>query len=331
MRPTIDASSAILPGQVGSASSYLTPAGTQAWQRSVFLDTVVQDDTTAAMVWLPGEPAFPVEGTPWVVYLHGATANEQQLLIDNNGLDAMLDSWLDHGWAVVSLRLGTTGVTGPTTDNNDGKWGNNACRDGAQFVDSWIRQFASLPTRGLLLYGMSAGGTNACNLILEWVYRRGVGSVPVAALAMVDPCLNLRYSYDRGGDGITGTAGVNGSNANIRSQIKAAYQVPNNVQSGTATWVGLVDDPRNGHDTAEMIDLADFPAVPVMMSASPGDTLIKKVFNTDLFAARLQADGRWSGPSGLELLLITTSGNHGIKGHFVPATHNAFFERALAR
>lgn len=318
----------MLPGQQGAATLYTTPLGTQAWQRSVYLDTVVQDDTTAAMCWMPG-PQFSV-GAAWVVYLHGATANEQQLLIDGNGLDAMLDSWLDKGWGVVSLRLGTTGVTSPTTDNNDGKWGNNACRDGAQFVDTWINKFATLPPRGLLLYCMSAGGTNGVNLALEWAHRRGAANVPIAALAFVDPCLNLRYSYDRGGDGIIGTPGVNGSNSNIRSQIKAAYEIPNNVQSGETDWTTRVDDPRNGHDAAEMIDLADLVSAPIMLSASPADTLIKKQYNTDLFTARLTADGRWGG-AGLELLQLTTSGNHGIEGHFVPATHNAFFDRALAR
>ena len=320
----------MLPGQVGSATSYVTPEGTQAYQRSVYLDDAVQDDSTAAMVWLPGNPTFAVEQTPWVVYFHGATANEQQLLITGN----LLNPWLDLGWAVLSLRLGTTGVVSPTVDNNDGKWGNNWMRDGAQFADTWIEQFATLPERGLLLYASSAGGTNSLNTVLEWTYRRGVDHVPVAGLVAVDPALNLRYSYDKGGIGITGTPGTNGSSGNIRGQIKAAYEIPNNTQSGESAWTTRVDDPRNGHDIAEMIDVADIGSFPILLSASSDDSLIKKSKNTDLFAPRLLADGRWTTTgetNKLELLLITTGGAHGASNHFDPDVHNPFLQRCLER
>lgn len=291
------------------------------------------DDYDLARVFLPG-PLFVIEATPWVVYFHGATANEQQVLIStgsNTGPNTMLNSWLDRGWGVISLRLGTTGVVDPYTDNNDGKWGNAPMRDGAANVPAWINRFASLPGRGLLIYGFSAGGTNSLNTLLEWTYR---SQQPVAGAVLVDPAVNLRWCYDSGTATTAGIPGSSGASGPIHNQIKAAYAIPNGTHTPgaatTSTWGTLVDADRNGHDTAEIVPTGQFPSVPLLISSSTGDSLIKKAYNADVLVARLNADGRWGG-SGLELTVLTTGGAHGANSHFSPTLHNAFFTRALAR
>lgn len=308
----------VLDGQVGAAVLYTSTNGSRAWQR--LIQTTPGDDYRTIMVWTP-EYLDAEAPTPHVAYFHGATANEQQLLIPGNKL---LGPWLDLGWSVSSWRLGTTGVVSPTVDNNDGKWGNAGIRNAAPDLFDWIDAHLTLPAQGALFFGTSAGGTNAFSTA---VAARTAGW-PVAAICVVDGAFNLAWCYDKNYEQPIPHVQA-GASANIRSQIIAAFNLPGPVRpySGTPPEPGWVDNvDAGGYDFGRVANLgAVLPMCPISMSASTRDTLIRKAPNTDLIASKLAAV-----PWTEEVELIVTGNSHASSNHFVPTAINAFFQRALA-
>ena len=68
------------------------------------------DDYHAGLVWTRNDWVSTCATRVAILY-HGATANEQQPFSNSTGMRKLLDGFLDAGYVVVSLRLGTTGVT----------------------------------------------------------------------------------------------------------------------------------------------------------------------------------------------------------------------------
>lgn len=254
---------------------------------------------------------------------HGATGNERQPIQNtaNTGMNKMLNDWLDRGWVVVSLRLGTTGVDetpGVTTvDNNDGKWGNQPGRDGAAAVTPWLRSWCDPHARGILLYGCSMGGM----FVLNHLLRAEQLGYKIAAACTVDGATNLRDNYDS----YYGTQ--------RKKDIRAAYALPTSTVAGDGNWVAAVDAADGGHDP-QLVPMGDFPRVPVMLCASNGDVGVRKVYNTDLWVARALGDGwsasgDWHESATPRIQQVTYTGGHNADSHFIPGTQSVFFANAL--
>lgn len=312
-----------LADQSGTPTVYFTEAGTACTYRAVYPGGT-QDHYHYLLLFMPDSLNRGI-ATPMVGYLHGATATERQVFT-NAGASGMLDSWLDAGWSVIVWRLGTT-VNPDGSDENDGKWGNTLMR--AAFADTyaWIGQNFVLPAQGLCLYGVSAGGTNGMNAVMEAATQ----SFAVAAFAMIDPAVNLRWCYDKNYESAIPHT-QSGASSAIRSQIIAAYGLSTNGGTGggrpyagtpaDAEWTAKVDTPDDGHDPCQ-VDLAYVPDIPIYLLASASDALISKAKNADVLFGRL--DPSWTS----ELTYEVVGGTHGADSHFDPGAQNAFFGRAL--
>jgi hypothetical protein len=310
--------------QVGNTNNYTTPLGTACKYREIAPGGNT-DHYHRFLIFTPNSLTLATP-TPQVIYFHGATATERQVLT-STGPNNMLNSWLDRGWSVASLRLGTT-VNPDGTDENDGKWGNALMRDGVSDILAWLAARFAQHANGWLFYGFSAGGVNGINAAME---AKDDG-YDVAALAMCDPATNLAWCYDVNYESsIPHTQ--SGASAAIRSQIIGAYSISTNggtgggrPYSGTppdAEWTSKVDTDRNGHDP-QRVALSELPSVPIYLSASTGDTLIEKDRNTDYFYTRLLA-AAWAP----EIVNISYGGAHGATAHFLPTETNEFYDRAL--
>lgn len=318
-----------IPDQAGNVITYTTPLGTACTYRGVWTGGV-QDDYHYALLFLP-DTYVRSAGSPMVWYFHGATANEMQVLPASTSADMgpndMLNSWLDAGWAVMSFRLGTSGVIDRDHDNNDGKWGNTLVRQACVDAYAWVQSVFTVHPNGLLFYGFSAGGTNSVNALLGC---QAAGK-EVAALAICDPATNVRAAYDKNYlSSIPHTQ--SGMTANVRSQIIAAYSIPllaggARPYAGTpasAEWIAQVDTPDGGHDP-QQVTLSSLPQLPVSIVASSADTTVSKALHADMFNARLAAY-----PWTAELTYTQlTSGNHGARAHFQATETKQFFDRAL--
>lgn len=286
-------------------------------------------DYTKALCFLPG-PRFTVSGTPFVVYLHGATANERQMLqapSPATGMTLMLDTWLDRGWGVLSMRLGTTGVDESAgvydVDNNDGKWGNQPSRDATAHVWEWLNRWCAPHSRGLAIMGFSAGGIHGWNALLR---AKQLG-VPISCFVSVDGAANMRDMYTP----------LNPARAhyglNRKTQLRNAYALPSGVVVGDANWIARVDVADGGHDPMR-VPLESLPAVPVLLASSASDTGVEQQANAMMMRDRLLGGG-WAttigNPVGVEPVLrwITYSGGHGNSTHFLPNTYNPFIAGAF--
>lgn len=317
----------MLPGQQLAAVAYTTKNGAACQQRLVRFGSSNNHYDTALL--FTRDNLNRSAATPVVFYCHGSTANEGQVLeggVYHKGAQSLLDSWLDQGWIVLSLRLGTTVTSAPgvypATDSNDGKWGNQPSRLGAKAGWSWLKQWQKLHAKGVLLCGFSAGGTFAPNIAIESL--RGTVE-KVAALALIDPACNLANNYQY--------------LSTSRDKIGPAYSLtpgPNNTYPlsllNTADWHAKIDNVDGGHDTNLVpLTAGAFPQVPVLISASPNDATVDDVANGVALRDRLLAAG-WVATQGnaREVLFDATTGGHGATGHFDAALITPFFQRALA-
>lgn len=281
----------------------------------------VADDYHAVLVLMPD--TIDRADCQVVNWFHGVTGNEQQVIQNLNsgsGADALVQSWLDAGYAICSWRYGITGVSGPTADNNDGKWSNTHCRAAWETGFQWLEQTFTTPS-GFLFCGVSAGGQAAINAAMSCQDA----SVAVAAIAMIDPCTNLRWAYNQNYE----TDVTSNSGGLDRTKIINAFDIQNHSGTGRkpyvteAEWTDPVDVADGGHDP-QQIDLAQLPTVPFYMLASTADTTVDIAKNADYWAVRLAA---WTEEVTFSRV---SSGGHNNASHFRPTEINPFYDRALA-
>jgi fermentation-respiration switch protein FrsA (DUF1100 family) len=283
----------------------------QAWRREIVAPGSVAADYRTFQLFTPDDFDRGVR-TPVVLYFHGSTANDFQVVqnTSNQGANKVLNAWLHKGWAVLSLRLGTTGVVNALTDNNDSKWGNADMRAGVMDVFDWLDAHFTIPTQGPCLYTASAGGIMGLNVLMQ----AAAESRPVAALAMVDPVTSMRWGWSGAGRPLT-----------LKNKIAAAYSMAGSTVVGDATWTATIDTDSGGHDP-HVVDTDQFDATPIYVGASDADAVVRKDLNADLFVALLTADGWGADP---ELVYTEYAGSHNANAHFRPEETDPFFERAL--
>ena len=309
-----------IPDQYTQAFAFTTLTGTACTYRWCWAGGV-QDDYHSVLILMPN--SINRASCNVVNWFHGVTGNEQQVIQNlgsNSGADALVQSWLDRGWAIVSWRYGISGVVDATHDNNDGKWSNSSCRAAWEAGFPWLETVFTTPS-GFLFAGCSAGGQAIVNALMSC---QNAG-VTCAAAAMIDPCTNLRWAYNKfyETDVTSNTGGLD------RTKIINAFSIQNHTGTSRkpyiteSEWTTPIDVVDDGHDP-QQIDLAQLPTVPFYFLASTVDTTVDITKNADYWNARLSG---W----GAEVTYTrATAGNHNNAAHFRPTEINPFYDRALA-
>lgn len=297
-----------LPGQSGSATLYVTPLGTRAWARNVFVNTV--DDLHMILLVTPELLSRGV-ATPFVVYNHQATGDETVIFAGNNqpaaatGATKLLDSWLDLGYGVASLRGGSTSGGG-----ND-QWGNEPSRTAASTILTYLEAQFSIHAHGFLLGGASMGAASAVNIAAQ----AKIDGHKIAAIATIDGSYSTRDMYER----------TNAhSSAAIATAIGLAFNVTGDT-AGDADWVSKVDGDTTGHDPIQM-NLGSALAAGIFwyLEYSPGDGVVDATLNSEPFITALGVAG-YAHVTG-----SSHAGSHIATGHFIPTEVNPVFAAALA-
>lgn len=258
-------------------------------------------DYEYALLYVPAAAlAAPATARPCVVWLHGVTNTEQGL--DND--PALMDDWLAEGWLVLSLRQGVT-MNDDGTDENDGKFGNNATREACRDLDRWLRRTPWTVDK-VLLYGYSAGGIMTVNYLLESL-RSPAFVVPVAGAWLMNPLLSIRLWM-----------------VAHASKVRPAYGLGNTSTTASADYIANVDTDRGGHDPL-LTSLAPgtMPSIPFHIRYDPGDTTVNQSQSAVPWNQRL-TDAAWPHSHDTS----THSADHG-GGTWVAGT-NAFFKACLA-
>lgn len=306
--------------QYTQATAFETLTGTDCTYRWCYAAGVA-DDYHSVLILMPD--SIDRGDCQVVNWFHGVTGNEQQVIQNLGsglGADALVQSWLDRGWAVVSWRYGISGVVGPTSDNNDGKWANSSCRAAWQAGFQWLEGLFTT-SDGFLFCGASAGGQAIINALMDC---KSVG-VACAAAALIDPCTNLRWAYNKNYE----TDVTSNSGGLDRTKIINAYDIQNH--SGTSRkpyvteseWTDPVDVADDGHDP-QQIDLDLLPSIPFYFIASTADTTVDVTKNADYWLARLAG---WSEEVAYSRV---STGGHNNAAHFRPTEINPFYDRALS-
>lgn len=355
------AASAILPGQVGSTVSYTGTQTNPAQQRCVRFG-VSNDDYDTALLWTPH--GFDTgSGAPVVLYSHGATGNEQQPLKNaSTGLGRLLNQWLGLGWAVLSCRLGTTGVVDYTQVFPAWVSGTTYQPGAVVVYQGWLYYMkAATPYLSTKTPDTDASKWRGDNNDGKWgnlASRRGaMGAWSWLASWSKRPRGLLLYGFSAGGvftlnhmieakqQGIPilGAVMVDGASdlrynytyeGSARARdIRGAYGLVSPCVAGDAQWVAKVDNVNGGHDP-HVVPMTSFPKVPIMLSASYGDGGVNRIYNADVFRTKLLGAGWVETPGGTptapELLFRHTTGGHGEDSHFSTTIDTPFLQRALA-
>lgn len=166
-------------------------------------------------------------------------------------------------------------------------WGNNTVMNDVQAAYDWVT--AIWPKRTVHIMGGSMGANTAAV-----AYSRL--NIPIDAVALFAPSISLEHVWSRG----PGDAG--------RETLQDAYGIAENGSD--------LLTKTDGHD-ALRIPASQFANVHMRLWASPGDEVISYADSVE-FTQKLQA------VSG-DVILTTTTGDHGSHDAYRPAEIMAFF------
>ena len=153
-------------------------------------------------------------------------------------------------------------------------WGNDTALTAYR---DYMRELLTLyPFGPVIVIGESMGGLNSLNAIARHY-------VPAAAWVGIYPVCNLTYMHS----------------VNFTDSINAAYNIQGDGEFGVKT---------SGHDPM-LMEPGTWGAMPAYITASDGDTIVKKAENADKFAQRLRKGGS-------QVTLIASTGDHGDTSNF---------------
>lgn len=322
--------STVLPNEYAPAEDYSTLNGTGCRIRHVYVGT--NNDLYIAMLVTPNALDNRV-ATPHVCWHHGAQADEENGIFGNGfdphtGTMLVLDSLLDLGYGVISLREGSAAGGSVGSD----LWANHACRVAMSAVTAWYESMFRQHHRGMLYYCVSMGGPMGFNHALQRAIDGGPPTI--AAIAIIDGAMNLQYVYDIRNSLYHPAAGP------LSNAFASAYGLtPNPLNSSStptanawvpdAQWAAKVQTVDEADHDPMTCDLSLLPLrtdgskIPFLVSHSSGDGTIDENYNGKLFITRLSN-------AGFSVTGIQTTGQHVAISHFDPTSVNAFYAAALA-
>lgn len=213
-----------------------------------------------------------------VVYVyHGYQGNQGS--VNATKMVGTRDALLDRGYVVIS----------PNAFGDN--WANDAFLQAAAACDTWAESIWDLGTK--FLHGTSMGGLGAALVLATETVT------PIAAVAMVDPAVNLQSDYTYSPD--------------YRASIQTAY--------GFTSYASQWATATAGHDPM-LRPASEYTNSWIYIWASPDDASIPKSLNADQFKANFQG-------VTYELTVQATTGGHVQPSHFQPDVLLAFYDRSL--
>lgn len=219
---------------------------------------------------------------PLVIYAHGYGDVGDEVMGQPAAMQSILREMINSGYMVAAPNLG-----------GSQNWGNPTSSDQLVLHYQYLRD--NFPIGPIILIGHSMGGLATLTALRK---RRIPG---VVGWVGVEPVCSLRAMYDQ-----------NYANEHAGT-IRTAYGIASDGSDYAAKTAGY--DP--------MVSRApEFRGVPMLMFASPGDSVVRKVNHADALAAKIA-------PYQPDVQVITASGPHVDPSHFQPAVVRQWCDRIV--
>lgn len=223
----------------------------------------------------------------WVLFGHGYTPSgggtpPNTINLFDTLHDTIFNALINAGYVIV--------VPEYTNINN---FGNASGVSDIATTVSTVQSYFSLDTKPFVI-GESMGGDVTLSAV-------GNGTLTPRAFVGIYPLTNLNWIYNSG-------TSTNPPQAGINTSIQTAYSC---VSPATCNPLFVPYDPNS-------IAAAKYVGFPMMLWASPSDTVVSYTQNSLLFKTRING-------AGGNVILTTTTGDHGDASNFNPAAVVNFF------
>lgn len=221
---------------------------------------------------------------PLLVYHHGAGQNHASTLTEPLNTNLIV-SIVNAGWIVAS------------SDAHLENWGNQNSVDDMEEVIAYALTNYSVKRKGVVIMSQSMGGLDG---LVTLTNRASGVNTNIVGWVGVYPVCSLSNMF---------------FHSIYTADIRTAY--------GIAGDNSDYDSKTDGHDPVNQLPGSAYAGLRMRWYASPSDTVVTKVANTDAMRAKVA-------PYVLENELIVCSGDHGDPSHFQPADTIPFLNRNLS-